>query len=292
MSTSSTAATRHKRSLTGTDTSKAKRKRDETHLSSCKDASCTGCAEGEVELVFTKLDGGESGSNEPTAAQFYQFALEESDRSGEMTAVARKLFERAIEAFREEERLTFAQQLSLTGKVQETIHKLKALTKHDHAGVWLHLGRAQLIAIGMELERLGKMHAAEDSEDSEDSEEEDEKDEESNKAEIAPIMAQLNEAIAAFDQVMLAMKEATASMADEAKSMPMVEVIRLLTAIQTLIEVTPLMPRYQGIVYTLTEWTIRQLDMSEDELPNRLATWIDTTEDKDAHRLLAFLDPS
>jgi hypothetical protein len=171
---------KNKRSLNEVDTNTFKKKRDETHLSSCRDVSCTGCAEGEVELVFTKLDGGESGTNEPTAAQFYQFALEESGRNVEMTPVARKLFERAIASFREEERvyqqsmdnhdnsyteetvsedrlnhqllyascqLTFAQQLSLVDKVHETISKLKVLTKYNNTSVWLHLGRAQLIAI-------------------------------------------------------------------------------------------------------------------------------------------------
>ncbi|KAI8051473.1 hypothetical protein BDF22DRAFT_73076 [Syncephalis plumigaleata] len=275
MSTFSMSA-KNKRSLSevNTNIAKNKKKKDEAHLNSCRDASCTGCAEGEVELVFTKLDGGESGANEPTAAQFYQFALEESNRSGVMTPVARKLFERAIESFREEERvyssmdhreststdeeaasvdrvnhqllyascqLTFAQQLSLADKVHETISKLKALTKYNNTSVWLHLGRAQLIAIGMELERLDRTRVVDDN-DSED------EDDDNNTTDVEPIMIQLNEAISAFDMVISDIKRnATLTNEEETnKSVSMLEMVRLLTAIQTLIEATPVASCYQG----------------------------------------------
>ncbi|KAI9596501.1 hypothetical protein BDF19DRAFT_15423 [Syncephalis fuscata] len=203
MSNVNKSSTRNKRPLNSGNAGNSKKKREEIHLVSCRDASCTGCAEGEVELVFTKTDG-EHGAEQPMATQLYQFALEESNRSGELTPIARKLFERAIEAFNEEERayvtasatidptaiaelstenlkhqllyanclLTFGQQLSLTDKVQQAIEILKRLSKGGHQSAWIHLGRAQLTAVGMKLERLKQMQSEEEDDSEDDSEDE------------------------------------------------------------------------------------------------------------------------
>ncbi|RKP11189.1 hypothetical protein THASP1DRAFT_21213 [Thamnocephalis sphaerospora] len=246
---------------------RTKRSRDETHHRECRDHACTGCAQGEVELVFT-------GADRPSAAQLYRFALEEHVKAGQeeqVVAVVHKLFERALEEFAQEDlvlaaaetetasvtdakapkqpsnelaehrllqadcHLTFAQHMKLKQQAVAAVELLKALANSGYARAWIHLGRAQLLLLTMALEKIATAEAQAGDSDSED-DDDDEEDETAHAEELN----QLQQGLDAFDKG-VQLTAADERLAEHLKA----DVVRIIAALNDLMGVMPAAHSYR-----------------------------------------------